>query len=145
MAGRRGRTAHETELWLQPQCPYARLAAAGKRHRIRAAMNSLLLQQPTRAFLGPGCAQRCVEESARAGLKGIYVGSGPTAARNSSGLIAEWRLRGAVVEVSNTLSREPEIALVGAVRAAARPFAPAAVMRLGGASPLDVAKLVAEL
>jgi alcohol dehydrogenase class IV len=108
-------------------------------------MNPVLLQQPKRIFFGAGCAQRGADEFAAAGLKRIFVVSSPTAARHSARLIEGWRAGGAVVLVDDTVSREPEIALFESVLAAARPFAPDAVIGLGGGSPLDVAKLVAAL
>ncbi|MGH7959471.1 MAG: iron-containing alcohol dehydrogenase, partial [Opitutaceae bacterium] len=46
---------------------------------------------------------------------------------------------------SDTVNREPEIALFESVVASARAFMPDAIVGLGGGSPLDVAKLVAAL
>lgn len=108
-------------------------------------MNSVILQQPKRVVFGLGCAQRTAEEFALAEHKRIYVVSSPTAARHNTDLIATWRATGATVEVNDTVNREPEIALFETVLAAARAFAPDAVVGLGGGSPLDVAKLVAAL
>ncbi len=108
-------------------------------------MNTVILQQPKRVFFGPGCAQRTVDEFAAAGRKRIYVVSSPTAARLNQALVEAWRAGGAVVEVNDAVSREPEIALYEAVVAGARAFGPDAVVGLGGGSPLDVAKLVAAL
>lgn len=108
-------------------------------------MNTVILQQPKRVFFGPGCAQRTVEEFAAAGRKRIYVVSSPTAARLNQALVEAWRAGGAIVEVNDAVSREPEIALYEAVVAGARAFGPDAVVGLGGGSPLDVAKLVAAL
>lgn len=108
-------------------------------------MNIVILQQPKRVFFGVGCAQRLAEELTLAGRKRIFVVSSPTAARQSADLIASWRTAGATVEVNDTINREPEIALFETVLAAARTFAPDAIIGLGGGSPLDVAKLVAAL
>ena len=108
-------------------------------------MNTVLLQQPKRIFFGAGCAQRCADEFSGAGLKRLLVVSSPTAARHSADLIATWRARGAAVEVNDSVNREPEVALFESVVAAARTFAPDAVIGVGGGSPLDVAKLVAAL
>jgi alcohol dehydrogenase class IV len=108
-------------------------------------MNTVLLQQPKRIFFGAGCAQRCAGEFSAAGLKRLFVVSSPTAARHSADLIATWRACGAAVEVNDSVNREPEIALFESVVAAARKFAPDAVIGVGGGSPLDVAKLVAAL
>lgn len=108
-------------------------------------MNTVILQQPKRVFFGPGCAQRTVDEFAAAGRKRIYVVSSPTAARLNQALVEAWRAGGAVVEVNDAVSREPEIALYEAVVAGARAFGPDAVVGLGGGSPLDVSKLVAAL
>ena len=108
-------------------------------------MNPIVLQQPKRVFFGVGSAQHVAEELAAAGRKRIYVVSSPTAARHNADLVATWRTAGATVEVNDTVNREPEIALFESVLAAARAFAPDAVIGLGGGSPLDVAKLVAAL
>jgi alcohol dehydrogenase len=108
-------------------------------------MNTVILQQPKRVLFGPGCAARSAEELALAGRKRIYVVSSPTAARHNAALVAAWRGTGATVEVNDVVNREPDIALFEAVLAAARAFAPDAVVGLGGGSPLDVAKLVAAL
>lgn len=108
-------------------------------------MNPVILQQPKRIHFGCGCAQRSVDEFAAAGFKRIFVVSSPTAARHSQELIEAWRGKGVSVEVDASVNREPEIALFDAVLAAARVFAPDAVVGLGGGSPLDVAKLVAAL
>jgi alcohol dehydrogenase len=108
-------------------------------------MNTVILQQPKRVLFGPGCAARSAEELALAGRKRIYVVSSPTAARHNAALVAAWRGTGATVEVNDAVNREPDIALFEAVLAAARAFAPDAVVGLGGGSPLDVAKLVAAL
>lgn len=108
-------------------------------------MNTVILQQPKRLFFGPGCAARAAEEFAAAGLRRIYVVSSPSAARHNAALIETWRAAGATVEINATVNREPEIALFESVVAAARAFAPDAIVGLGGGSPLDVAKLVAAL
>jgi alcohol dehydrogenase class IV len=96
-------------------------------------------------LFGVGCAQRAVDELAAAGRKRIFVVSSPTAARHNEPLITAWRTAGMTVEVNTTTNREPEIALFETVLAAARAFAPDAVVGLGGGSPLDTAKLVAAL
>src|SRR5581483_2256652 len=85
------------------------------------------------------------EEFAAAGRKRIFVVSSPTAARQNAALVAAWRASGAAVEVNDASNREPDIALFESVLAAARAFAPDAIVGLGGGSPLDVAKLVAAL
>jgi alcohol dehydrogenase class IV len=105
----------------------------------------VVLQQPRRVLFGVGCAQRAVDELTAAGRKRIFVVSSPTAARHNEALIAGWRAAEMTVEVSTAVNREPEIALFEAVVAAARSFAPDAVVGLGGGSPLDTAKLVAAL
>ena len=108
-------------------------------------MNTVILQQPKRLLFGAGCAARSAEEFALAGHKRLYVVSSPSAARHNTALIAAWRAGGATVEVNDSVNREPEIGLFEAVLAAARTFAPDAVVGLGGGSPIDVAKLVAAL
>jgi alcohol dehydrogenase len=108
-------------------------------------MNIVTLQQPKRVLFGPGCAERATDELAAAGRRRIYVVSSPTAARHNTALVDAWRAKGADVQVNDTVNREPEIALFESVLAAAREFAPDAVVGLGGGSPLDVAKLVAAL
>ena len=108
-------------------------------------MNTVILQQPKRVLFGPGCAQRAADELAAAGRKRVFVVSSPTAARHNAALIESWRANGTAVEVSDAVTCEPDIALFERVLAAARNFAPDAVIGLGGGSPLDVAKLVAAL
>lgn len=108
-------------------------------------MNTVILQQPRRVVFGAGCAELALEEFSSAGRKRLFVVSSPTAARNAAPLIARWRSQASAVEVNDTVSREPEIALYESVCAAARQFRPDAVIGLGGGSPLDVAKLVAAL
>lgn len=108
-------------------------------------MNIVTLQQPKRIVFGADCAVRVADELVQAGRKRVYVVSSPTAAKHNTWLIDAWRARGMAVEVNDTVNREPEIALFEAVVAAARKFAPDAVVGLGGGSPLDVAKLVAAL
>jgi alcohol dehydrogenase class IV len=108
-------------------------------------MNTVILQQPKRVLFGVGCAQRVGDELTAAGRKRVFVISSPTAARQNQALIEAWRAAGMTVEVNDATNREPEIALFETVLAAARAFAPDAVVGLGGGSPLDVAKLVAAL
>jgi alcohol dehydrogenase class IV len=108
-------------------------------------MNVVILQQPKRVVFGAGCAARTTEELTLAGRKRVFVVSSPTAARHNAGLMEAWRAAGLTIEVNATVNREPEIALFESVVAAARAFAPDAVVGLGGGSPLDVSKLVAAL
>lgn len=108
-------------------------------------MNPVILQQPKRVLFGAGCAQRVADELAAAGRKRVFVVSSPTAARQNRPLVEAWRAAGMTVEVNDATNREPEIALFETVLAAARAFAPDAIVGLGGGSPLDVAKLVAAL
>lgn len=108
-------------------------------------MNPVILQQPRRILFGTGTAKQTADELAAAGKRRLYVVSSPTAARHSADLIATWRTRFEAVEVSDTVNREPEIALFESVLAGARAFAPDAIVGLGGGSPLDTAKLVAAL
>ena len=108
-------------------------------------MNVVILQQPKRVVFGAGCATCTTEELVQAGRKRVFVVSSPTAARHNARLVDAWRAAGLTVEVNATVNREPEIALFESVVAAARAFAPDAVVGLGGGSPLDVSKLVAAL
>src|SRR5581483_7906675 len=94
----------------------------------RFPMTPVLLQQPKRVFFGVDCAQRSAEEFAAAGRKRIFVVSSPTAARQNAALVAAWRASGAAVEVNDASNREPDIALFESVLAAARAFAPDAIV-----------------
>ena len=108
-------------------------------------MTTVILQQPKRVLFGVGCAAKSAEEFALAGRRRLFVVSSPTAARHNTALVEAWRATGAAVEVDVSVNREPEIGHYEKVVAAARRFAPDAVVGLGGGSPLDVAKLVAAL
>lgn len=112
---------------------------------VPALMNTVILQQPKRVFFGQGCGQRICDELVQAGRQRVFIVSSPTAARHNTALVESWRAAGMAVAVNDAVNREPEIALFETVLAAARSFAPDAIVGLGGGSPLDVAKLVAAL
>lgn len=108
-------------------------------------MRAITLLQPKRIAFGDGCAQGCVDDLLALGARRVFLVSSPPLLGAAQPLIDGLGRGGAAVEVFSAVTGEPTVATLEQALAAARPFAPDAVVGLGGGSCLDVAKLVAAL
>ncbi|MBI5693438.1 MAG: iron-containing alcohol dehydrogenase [Verrucomicrobia bacterium] len=103
------------------------------------------LTQPRRIVFGDGCAVRCAEEVAELGLRRVLVLTSPVVRAAAEPLLQAIRAAGSEVEVYAAEHPEPTFDHFAEALAAARAYAPDAVIGFGGGSVLDLAKLVAAL
>ena len=108
-------------------------------------MRTVTLLQPGKIVFGEGCAVGCAEDLGALGKKRVFLVTSPPIVGLTEPLVEALQAEGTAVEVYPEIATEPAIATVEAAMAAARAFAPDAVVGLGGGSAIDVAKVVAAL
>jgi alcohol dehydrogenase len=103
------------------------------------------LAQPRRIVFGDGCALHCAGEITELGLRRVLLLTSPVVRAATEPLVQKIRATGTKLEVFSAEHPEPTFAHFDEALAAARAFAPDAVIGFGGGSVLDLAKLVAAL
>lgn len=111
----------------------------------RAGNPTIQLTQPRRMVFGDGCALACADEIAELGLRRVLLLTSPIVRAAAEPLVQKIAAAGGTVEVYAAEHPEPTFDHFAEALAAARRFAPDAVVGFGGGSVLDLAKLVAAL
>ncbi len=108
-------------------------------------MRIVRLLQPPRIVFGAGCAETVVGDLVASGRGRVLIVTSSPLLDLVHPLVAALGQANVVVSVYAEIDAEPSLELFGKVRAAARAFAPDAVVGIGGGSAMDVAKLVAAM
>jgi alcohol dehydrogenase class IV len=104
---------------------------------------TVVMLQPPRIVIGEEAAQQCVADLLQREHRRVLLVCSPSTRIFAEEIAAKLAEGGAQTEIDASTRAEPTVSSFEAVLAAARAFAPAAVLGLGGGSALDVAKLVA--